>query len=48
MYDDDYESYDVILGKGITYGLFTSLLGLCGVMGINMSIALLGLNLDCE
>ena len=44
MYDDDYTWYDVIWGKGITYGLFTSLLGLCWVMGIYISIALVGFN----
>ena len=45
---DDYTWSDFIWGKGITYGLFTSLLGSCGVMGLHMSIALIGLDWDCE
>ena len=48
MYDDDYTWCDVIWDKSIAYGLFTSLLGLCGVMGLHMNIELVCLDWDYE
>ena len=44
--NDDYTWYDVIWGKGIAYGIFTSLLALCGVIGLHMGIALVGLHMN--
>ena len=45
MYDHDYICYDVIWGKGIDYGPFGSLLGLHGIMGHHIHIALVDLDL---
>ena len=48
IYDVDYTCYDVIWGKDIAYGIFTSLHGLCGVMGLHISIVLGHLDGDCD
>ena len=48
MYNDDYTWCDAIWGKDITCDLFSSLLDLCRVIGLHMSIALVGLGWDCE
>ena len=45
MYDDDYTCYVVIWGKGNSYSLFSSLLGLRGIMGLHIHIVLVDLDL---
>ena len=48
MYDIDYTCFDVVWGKGNAYGLFASLLGLCGVMGLHIYIVLVELDWGYE